>query len=356
MGIDGVINRSTRCFSVHLPHLYYNRKKDKNRLEEIISGIYCIKNVLTNKKYIGLAKDIYFRWKIHKSELNANRHINRYLQFSWNKNGEENFEWFIIQEVEEEYLSDMEIYWISYYNAYYLDGGGYNLTRGGDGALGTIPTKETRKRWSKSGKERYQNIKLKWPKSEYVGVYGTHRSGIWRSVIIHKGKSINIGLFSSEIAAAYAYNLRAIEFRGDEAFLNDLDEDDIVNALEKEKIYRENIPIKQRDSLIKFRKENPGFQKGRIMPEDTKKKISESTLGVKKPNATSKYFGVCRFEKRNCWIGRILFEGKWQFGKQFKYEIEAALYYNELAQELYGWKAQLNDIPQSEIDKLWELD
>ena len=40
----------------------------------------------------------------------------------------------------------------------------------------------------------------------------------------------------------------------------------------------------------------------------------------------------------------------------FKYEMEAAMAWNEMALDLYGWKIKdrLNKITQEEIDKLWE--
>ena len=54
---------------------------------EIISGIYCIENIVTGHKYIGQSKNIYRRWKKHINALNMNSHDNSYLQNSWNKYG-----------------------------------------------------------------------------------------------------------------------------------------------------------------------------------------------------------------------------------------------------------------------------
>ena len=50
-------------------------------------GIYMIKNQYNDKVYIGQSKDIKHRWSTHKTELNANRHVNRHLQGAWNKDG-----------------------------------------------------------------------------------------------------------------------------------------------------------------------------------------------------------------------------------------------------------------------------
>lgn len=34
-----------------------------------VSGVYCIINILNNKKYIGSSKNIYSRWFKHKANL-----------------------------------------------------------------------------------------------------------------------------------------------------------------------------------------------------------------------------------------------------------------------------------------------
>ena len=58
------------------------------------SGIYCIENIITNKKYIGQSIDVNERWRKHISELNHNYHHNDYLQKAWNKYGEKGFKFY----------------------------------------------------------------------------------------------------------------------------------------------------------------------------------------------------------------------------------------------------------------------
>ena len=68
--------------------------------DDKVVGIYCIKNVVTGKMYIGSSINIAGRWKQHRYQLNTNRHENHYLQHSWNKHGEGSFEFSILEVVD----------------------------------------------------------------------------------------------------------------------------------------------------------------------------------------------------------------------------------------------------------------
>lgn len=64
------------------------------------TGIYYIKNNTNNKEYIGSSIDIEKRFKRHIKDLNKNTHHNILLQRSWNKYGDDVFEFGIIVIVE----------------------------------------------------------------------------------------------------------------------------------------------------------------------------------------------------------------------------------------------------------------
>lgn len=96
-----------------------------------ICGVYCIENIQNNKKYIGISKDIKRRWSEHKVQLNAHHHVNHFLQAAWDKYGEDNFKFYIIELCDEEQLSERECYYIRFYNSLSHEQG-YNLTTGGE--------------------------------------------------------------------------------------------------------------------------------------------------------------------------------------------------------------------------------
>ena len=101
-------------------------------------GIYKIENKVNGKVYVGQSIDINARWKNHITLLNKGNHHNDYLQKSWNKYGENNFEFSIIEECLPEDRFKREKYWIDYYNTYE---DGYNETRGGEGLDGAPKAK-----------------------------------------------------------------------------------------------------------------------------------------------------------------------------------------------------------------------
>jgi len=80
------------------------------------SGIYKIKNVVNNKVYIGQAKNLNTRYREHLYYIKNNKHYNYYLQKSFEKYGKENFNYSILEEVEDDSLLNIrEKYWIDYY-------------------------------------------------------------------------------------------------------------------------------------------------------------------------------------------------------------------------------------------------
>ena len=72
------------------------------------SGIYIIRNLVSKKVYVGQAKSVYTRLIHHKHELLTGTHGNSHLQRSFNKHGEDNFEFDIIEYCDSEILTEKE--------------------------------------------------------------------------------------------------------------------------------------------------------------------------------------------------------------------------------------------------------
>jgi group I intron endonuclease len=95
-------------------------------------GIYRIKNLVNEKCYYGSSKNIEKRWKTHLNQLKNKKHINIILQRAWNKYGEDNFIFEIVEECEFENIFEVEQKYIDTcgdYNIGLKASGGDNLTK-----------------------------------------------------------------------------------------------------------------------------------------------------------------------------------------------------------------------------------
>jgi group I intron endonuclease len=90
-------------------------------------GIYKITCTVNNKIYIGSTIDIRKRVLDHVSRLKRNSHSNPYLQNTWNKYGENNFEIHILETCTELLLLEVEQRWLNNTRAYDREIG-FNIT------------------------------------------------------------------------------------------------------------------------------------------------------------------------------------------------------------------------------------
>lgn len=193
-----------------------------------ISGIYCIFNKATSKRYIGQTIDFDRRKKCHLAMLRHNHHYNDYLQNSYNRYGEQSFDIFLIEAVEPNraLLDEREKYWIAFYKSFFANKG-YNLSFGGTGKEAV--TEETKKKLSKSllgnthikdsGIMVKNTIRQGIPNphsSKYVGVSYVPYSRNWKATVAKK----YLGLYETEEDAAPAYDICALDKYGENAKTN----------------------------------------------------------------------------------------------------------------------------------------
>lgn len=62
-------------------------------------GLYAIRHIESRNAYFGSSVDIHRRFKEHRTGLKFDKHHCKYLQNSWNKHGEEKFEFILLKEV-----------------------------------------------------------------------------------------------------------------------------------------------------------------------------------------------------------------------------------------------------------------
>lgn len=117
-------------------------------------GIYLIRNKINGKTYVGQTSDRFIeRYWNHRWKLNNNIHDNKYFQNSWNKYGEDNFEFSILYISDKnENIDDIERCFIKKYNK-----NSYNIQLGGqDKTMKNVKmSKETKE---KIGAKNRQNM------------------------------------------------------------------------------------------------------------------------------------------------------------------------------------------------------
>lgn len=139
------------------------------------SGIYCIKNLINSKCYIGKAYNVEIRLKEHR----RSHHSAILLQRAVTKYGIDNFEFSILEECSKDELSNREIYWIRELNS--LNPNGYNIATGGNGGdtISNLPEEKYEsyiKKLSNPRREGFseeQSLRFKGSKNP---MYGKHFS------------------------------------------------------------------------------------------------------------------------------------------------------------------------------------
>ena len=128
----------------------------------MFSGVYKIVNLINGKVYIGSTKNCKIRWSQHLDSLCRGDH-NKHIQAAFNKYGEENFSFEIIETVDDlKSRVEREQYWIDFYKSYDRRYG-YNILSKAESVLGMIHSVESRSKMSeaKKGTHRSEETKAK---------------------------------------------------------------------------------------------------------------------------------------------------------------------------------------------------
>jgi group I intron endonuclease len=113
------------------------------------TGIYLIESICKpDKFYIGSAVDISKRWERHLSELRKGKHGNRHMQNHFDKYGENDFRFGILEECEHIKLLRWEQWWIDETQPT------FNICADAGSRFGVVCSFATRERIKRSVKNR----------------------------------------------------------------------------------------------------------------------------------------------------------------------------------------------------------
>lgn len=119
-------------------------------LDSNTSCVYVIYNAISKKFYVGSAVNFARRLSDHRSKLRKERHINPYLQRSWNLHGEAAFEFLILERCKAEELLQTEQF---YLDLWWGTGRLFNISPvAGASMKGLKHSEATRKKLSESHK------------------------------------------------------------------------------------------------------------------------------------------------------------------------------------------------------------
>lgn len=152
------------------------------------SGIYAIINLINKKNYVGSAVSFSKRWGTHINQLRNNKHHNKYLQRAWNKYGEDNFEFSIIEIVEDtSMLLEKEQYWIDRLRVCDNEFG-YNSLAIAGSPHGYKHSKETKIKMSQSQTGRKHSDETKKKLSEAKSKENLSEETLSKYSEIHRGE------------------------------------------------------------------------------------------------------------------------------------------------------------------------
>lgn len=158
--------------------------------------IYLVTNINNNKKYIGqtsIKKSYINRFKQHLSEARYDLTSKAMFHKAIRKYGPDAFKVELVEDnIPESDIDSKEIYYIGYYDTYYLNGNGYNMTLGGQGVHGYHHTDETLSKISQSHKNYWKTLRIDDPDTydALCKVRSTNLKGKFKSADTRKKLSL----------------------------------------------------------------------------------------------------------------------------------------------------------------------
>ena len=133
---------------------FVDEQEMKNKI-----GIYKISNLVSGRVYVGQTKERFQRrYWLHQWKLRNGIHDNQYLQNAWNKYGENNFVFEVIEVLSKDKIDEREKYWIAYYRE---NDGCYCIQDGGQPVdLRKYISPEARQRVGELNRQRMLGSKL----------------------------------------------------------------------------------------------------------------------------------------------------------------------------------------------------
>jgi group I intron endonuclease len=224
-------------------------------LKQNISGIYVIINKLNGKRYIGSSKSIHYRWnQSHRPQLRDGNHCNRHLQSAWNKYGENQFEFQVLEECSKDFLLEREGHWIEHHRSWEREYG-YNLVRIVDG-------KQVLSEESIQKRKESQAVKNYWQSGINAEILELYKNGKSKNAI-----AVELGVTRSAVYSCLEQNgLHENTGAGSKIKLTDDVKEQIKQLRDQDKTTEEIIEITgvSKTQLYRTKNFNDGKYGGKV--------------------------------------------------------------------------------------------
>lgn len=154
--------------------------------------VYMIRNKVNGMMYIGATTQSLKKRRITHLSHARNKNNDMVIAAAIREFGEDNFEWSIIEEVDNESdLERLEIYYIGYYDTY---NNGYNQTIGGKGPTGFKHTEKAKENISKNHRDIKGKNNPGYGKcgKDNINAIGVKINGNQFDTITKAGKYLNV--------------------------------------------------------------------------------------------------------------------------------------------------------------------
>lgn len=211
-------------------------------------GVYELFNLVNGKRYVGSSINIYNRLNEHLYNLKNNKAHNKHLQSAWNKYGEENFIYNVLEFCNEDLQFKREQYYIDCIHPE------YNLTYNVIANTGHQVSDECKKKISETLKKKYSSGEI----------HAYRQNHAWIKCYIYNIRTLKL-IAECDCLADANRKIKRGHFTGDRAF----------NSLFKNCYILTKVKFTNKNDLInyinqKFKKVNSKFGKYIIIEKQNK--------------------------------------------------------------------------------------
>lgn len=166
------------------------------KIKRYSAGVYQILNLKNGNFYIGSSVNVYNRFHTHKTKLNQNIHINKYLQNAYNKYGKNEFLFRVLEYCNKDEVIKKEQHYLNLLRPK------YNHRTIAQVNLGLSPSENTKSKISATLKQKYKQ-----------GLIAYKQDHAWRPIVAYDLEGILVNSYKCIMDACRDLNISKANLR-----------------------------------------------------------------------------------------------------------------------------------------------